>query len=88
MNIILDRWSSLCYRSALRECKLVEGVLRLDNPQVITIIRAILFLNDPFSLFFLHTMPDESQVLLFVAAIGDFTSGFKQSSPLPNNHPT
>jgi hypothetical protein len=46
--IISDRRYSLCNRKTLRECKAAESVFSLDKPEVITIIRAILFLNDPF----------------------------------------
>ena len=47
-NIIADRRYNLCNRKTLRECKAAESVFSLDKPEVITIIRAILFLNDPF----------------------------------------
>ena len=75
-----DRRYALCRRRTLRECKAAESGFLLDKPQVIAIIRAILFLNDPFQFIFLRTTPDASRVLLFVATLGDFTNGFKQSS--------
>ena len=86
--IISDRRYSLCYGKTLRECKAAESVFSLDKPEVITIIRAILFLNDPFQFIFFHTTPDASRVLLFVATLGDFINSFKQSSLQPINHPT
>ena len=86
--IISDHRYSLCNRKTLRECKAEESVFSLDKPEVITIIRAILFLNDPFQFIFFHTTPDASRVLLFVAALRDFTNSFKQSSLPDRNKPT
>jgi len=36
---------------------------------------------------FLRTTPDASRVLLFVATLGDFTHGFKQSTLPHSNKP-
>ena len=61
---------------AFHECKAQDSAFLLDNTSATTIIRAILFLYDPFQFIFLHKTPDASRVLLFVATLGDFAYGF------------